>query len=61
MYQHGARAVVPGAYAFLSTGEFLCPHTYGLLELGDTVILKIRIIIKLKWVERKKKSKVKQN
>lgn len=27
MYQHGARAVVPGAYEFLSTGEFLCPHT----------------------------------
>lgn len=39
----------------------VCANTYGFLELGDTVILKIMIVIKLKWVERKKKSKVKQN
>lgn len=27
MQQHRARAVVPGAHTFLSTGEFLRPHT----------------------------------
>lgn len=51
MHQHQARAVVPGAYTFLSAGEFLRPHTccHRAKGLEVCVSTPMYLIIFLSW------------